>query len=336
AEHHADRLLENGVVYFNSDSNTRGWLNAAGSHSLERFIAEVARDVPDPQRGTSVLLAAAERRRAAEESESESESEAESESVAEAEADSVSVSGALGAFELGALGSGSDYTAFLDHLGLASVHMSYGGDAPAGIYHSKYDSFDHYRRFQDTTFQFGVAEAQTLATAVLRMADAPVLPFEFLRVVQTYRDYVDEIEEGAAEDSALAALDLSEVRAALDALDRAATRYELAFDEVRTMPADWATRNRAALEEVNRLLFTTERALTDEAGLPGREWFHHLLYAPGFYTGYGVKTMPGIREAVEDVPDLGVARRQTERVVAALTEYAARVEAAAMGLEELL
>jgi N-acetylated-alpha-linked acidic dipeptidase len=304
-EHHRAALDQSGVAYFNSDSNSKGWLNAGGSHSLERFMEEVARDIHDPERGVSVLEAQL-ARRAATSTDTATERR----------------------FRLDALGSGSDWTVFLDHLGMAAVHANYGGDGPSGIYHSAYDSFDFYARFKDPTWRFGVAQAQTLATMVVRMADAPVLPFEYGSAVQTYRGYVDEIEKRAAADPRMNGLDLRAVRAALDRLERVAEAHERVVGELaRTSSAALAAR-RDALGEANAVLYRAERRLSDDAGLPDRPWFRNLVYAPGFYTGYGVKTMPGIREAVEDLPDLAVAQREAARVAAALDAYAAEVERA--------
>ena len=320
AEKHREELRAHGVAYFNTDSNNRGWLQVGGSHSLQTFMTEVARDIRDPQRGMSVLEAWFERRRE----------------------DGDTIPGRPMPvrpdtfFEISALGSGSDYTAFLDHLGLAAVNAGYGGDSHSGVYHSIYDTFAHYERFGDTTFQFGVANAQTLTTALLRMADAPVLPFEFTNAARTYARYVREIEERAGEDPALAALDLSGVHAAVVRLTEAADRYEQALSGLDGMSESKMRSRRGELEEANRLIYQTERMLTDPDGLEGREWFRHLLYAPGFFTGYGVKTMPGIREAVEDVPDVDVAQREAARVEAALRRYADQVDEAGRALERAL
>jgi len=306
-EKHLPDLADNAVVYINSDTNNRGWLNPSGSHSLELFVEQLARDIRDPDSGNSVLEARLERQRSRDTTHVDT------------------------LFAIGALGSGSDYTAFLDHAGVAALSLSYGGGAQAGIYHSNYDSFYHYTHFMDTTFAYGVAEAQTLATAALRLADAPVLPFEFTRVAKTYREYMKEIEKGAASKPALAGLDLTAVGRALDQLDDAAAAWERAYTRVDPLTVAAVAQRPEAFGELNRLLYTTERTLVDSAGLPERAWFRHLLYAPGFYTGYGVKTMPGIREAVEDVPDLAVAQRETARAAAALEAYAAQVmDAAAM------
>jgi N-acetylated-alpha-linked acidic dipeptidase len=310
-EKHLPELDEGGVVYINSDTNNRGWLNPSGSHSLELFVEQLARDIRDPDSGNSVLEARLERQRSTNPSDPDT------------------------TFSIGALGSGSDYTAFLDHAGMAALHVAYGGGAQAGIYHSKYDTFDHYTRFMDTTFAYGVAEAQTLATAALRLADSPVLPFEFTRVATTYRGYAEEIENGAAQNPLLESLDLTAVHLALDQLDEAAAAWESAYAGVRSITENDVAQRPEAFAELNRLLYTTERRLSDPAGLPEREWFRHLIYAPGFYTGYGVKTMPGIREVVEDVPDLAVARTQAARVAAAVEAYAAQVRMAAELLDRM-
>jgi N-acetylated-alpha-linked acidic dipeptidase len=239
-------------------------------------------------------------------------------------------------FSVGALGSGSDYTAFIDHLGVPSMNLSYGGEQNAGIYHSVYDSYGFYRRFLDPDFHYEALEAQTMVTALLRLADAPVLPFEFTRPARTYRRYAEEIAKEAKDSTATASLDLSPVTAALDRLDRAAARYEKVYARVPAASSAELQRRWRALEPVNRTLYRAEQRLTSPEGLPRRDWFRHLVYAPGFYTGYGVKTMPGIREAVEDVPDGSVAQAQAARVAAALQAYAGQVEQAADALERAL
>lgn len=348
AEKHQDDLRAKAIAYLNSDTNGKGWLNVAGSHSLEAFMREVARDITDPQRKMSVLDASLARRRArasapdtgaaVRDSTRTPADSVRADSVRRARAQRASAADSAPdtSYTIGALGSGSDYTAFLDYLGLASLNISYGGDGDDGIYHSIYDSFDFYTRFKDTSFVFGVAEAQTTGTTMLRLSEAAVLPFEFSAVVRTYRRYVDEIEKAARKNDTTRALVLTPVREALDRLERASNRHSAAVARVTKASSSSLLRNRSALDEANRLLFQTERALTDTAGLPGRPWFRHLLYAPGFYTGYGVKTMPGIREAVEDRPNLSVARREMSRVVAAIDRYSAQVSRATDLLERAL
>jgi N-acetylated-alpha-linked acidic dipeptidase len=336
AEKYRDELKRNAVLYLNSDTNGRGWLSAGGSHSLQTFVTEIARDIRDPRTGQSVLDRWLERRLGR---------QAVTNATMAARADSsqgapVAIASDAPArpdtlFALDALGSGSDYTAFLDHVGLPSLHLSYGGESQAGIYHSVYDTYDFYRRFHDTTFVYGVAEAQTTGTLMLRLADATVLPFEFGNAVRTYRRYVTEIEFQARRNDALKGLDLARVRTSLEKLEQAAQQFETAMGAVLQLPPDKLRDRRRELGAINRLLFQTEQALTHEAGLPDRPWFRHLIYAPGFYTGYGVKTMPGIREAVEDRPNLETANREAARVAVALADYAARVSHAAAQLRGL-
>ena len=348
AEKYQDELRGKAVAYLNSDTNGRGWLGVAGSHSLEAFMHEVARDIRDPQRKVSVLEASLARKKS---QSAAPDTGAVRRDSTRTPADSVRADSirrmvtqgritadqaADTAFTIGALGSGSDYTAFLDHLGLPSLNISYGGDGDAGIYHSIYDSFDFYTRFMDTSFVFGVAEAQTTGTTILRLSESPVLPFEFGRVVRTYRRYVDEIEKAAKKNDTTRTLVLTPVRVALDRLESAANRHTSAMARLTRASSAALRDKRASIDEANRLLFLTERALTDTTGLPGRPWFRHLIYAPGFYTGYGVKTMPGIREAVEDRPNAGVARQEMARVVAALDRYSAQVGRASELLERVV
>ena len=174
-----------------------------------------------------------------------------------------------------------------------------------------------------------------MTTVLLRTADAPVLPFEFGGAARTWRRYVDEIGKLATKNDTTKGLDLGAVRAALSRVDTAAAAYESALGRLDGLTPAQITARRAALGAVNLQLARTEQVLADSAGLPRRPWFRHLLYAPGFYTGYGVKTMPGIREAVEQQRS---AEAQTEaaRVAAALDRYAAAVTRAAGALDAAL
>jgi len=313
AERHAAELEQKAVVYYNSDTNDKGWLGASGSHSLELFMEQVARDVRDPATGKTVLTALLDHERA------------------ESHDDST----AGKSFRLGALGSGSDYSAFIDHLAVPSVSTGFGGATPSGIYHSIYDSYTFYDRFLDSGFAYGVTEAQTMATAVLRMADAPLLPYEFSRAAGTYHRYADEIAKEAKKKPETAALDLSGVQAALTRLDSAAAEYGRVSAQADSVPSAILGRRRPALFSINQSLARAERALSDTSGLLRRPWYRHLLYAPGFYTGYGVKTMPGIREGV-DQGKLAEAQSEAARVAAALERYAAVIHQAAQALQTVL
>ena len=323
AEQHQDELRTRGVVYFNGDALAAGWLGASGSHSLQEFVREVARDVPAPMGKGSALDAAQEHSH-----EEEADRPRGRGRGADQEAPDT-------AFSIAALGSGSDYTAFIDHVTMPAVDFGYGGAAHGGIYHSIYDSYTFFLRFLDSTLASEVAQARTVGTAVLRMADAPVLPFEFRDAARTYGRYADEIARLAARNDTTRGLDLGPLRGAIARLDSAAGRFDTAMAALDAATPQRLAARRAALGRANQLIYGTEQALGDTAGLPRRPWFRHLIYAPGFYTGYGVKTMPGIREAVEQ-KHLAEAQEQAARVTAAVLRLADAVDRASQALADAL
>jgi N-acetylated-alpha-linked acidic dipeptidase len=262
---------------------------------------------------------------------------------------------------ISALGSGSDYSPFLQHAGIASLNLGFGGQSQSdGVYHSIYDDFYYFSTYIDPDFAYGRALAQTIGTAVLRLADADLLPFEFTNLADTVQTYLRElqallrtqqddvrernrqIEEGvfAAIDNpsrplkapvveAVApALNFAPLENASVALTAAADRYKKALDASRGKLTPDVTR------QVNAKLISSERQLTDAAGLRGREWYRHLLYAPGFYTGYSVKTIPGVREGIEQKQYVE-ADAEIVRAAAAIQRVADLVSAAARDLESL-
>lgn len=336
-EAHADELRTKAVAYFNTDTNGRGYLGMEGSHSLERFINEVAQDITDPETGLTVWKRA--QLRQIQESNQKDRQEARQ------RAD----------LRIGALGSGSDFTPFLQHIGIASLNLGYGGEDGGGIYHSVYDDFHWFTTFSDSSFVYGRALAQTVGTGVIRLADAPMLPFEFRNQAETFGGYVDElkallkerqesvrernqqIEEGvpaASEDprQPRARPDTLEVPPFLNfaplenAIERL-TRSAGHFEDMHQKLGD-SLGTGVDFSRVNALLIRTERTLTDSAGLPSRPWFQHQIYAPGFYTGYGVKTMPGVREAIEQ-RQWDEAQRQIARVSAVFLAEAELLDQAA-------
>jgi N-acetylated-alpha-linked acidic dipeptidase len=226
-----------------------------------------------------------------------------------------------GDLPIAAMGSGSDYTAFIDHLQIASLDLGFGGEGGGGVYHSAYDTFHWYTNFSDKDFAYGAALSRTIGTVILRLANADVLPFEFTATARTLKTYVDDIDKARATVAGAPALDLAPLRKALDRLERAAVAYNKAAAGERA-----TSLSPARLAELNRLLYTSERAFRHEAGLPRRPWFKHLVYAPGFYTGYGVKTLPGIREGVE--------QKQWDEAKAFVTIVAAAVDKLAAQVEE--
>jgi N-acetylated-alpha-linked acidic dipeptidase len=250
-----------------------------GSHSLETFVNGVARDIPDP-RGSGGSVFDAKRARMLEQASDEA---------------TRSAIKARSVLQLDALGSGSDYTAFLDFLQVATLDLSFGGDSPGGVYHSIYDSYYWFTHFSDGDFTYSAALSRVTGTVLLRLADADVLPFEFRGTATALRQYVDEI---AKMPGVSGKIDLAPLRSALTKLDSAAGSYEKALGHLDRL-GNAGDGGRTQLATLNETLYRTERAFRHEAGLPKRDWFKHLVYAPGLYTGYGVKTLPGIREGIE-------------------------------------
>jgi N-acetylated-alpha-linked acidic dipeptidase len=333
AETHAKELQQHAVAYINSDGNGRGTMAAEGSHSLENFVNGVMKDIIDPETKMTVW----QRKHLAD--------------ISRAPAERKAALRSRPDMRLPALGSGSDYTVFTDHLGVASLNLSYGGEDPGGgQYHSIYDDFYYYTHFMDTDFAYGKALAQTAGTMVMRLADAEVLPFRFTNFADTIHTYITEIKKVAddqrneirernteIEDGTFAALkdpkrkmnpptrqpvppyfNFAPLDNAADELTRAADVWEKAI----TAAGDKAPAS------VNAKLIQSERTLIDAAGLPNRPWFENLIYAPGFYTGYGVKTIPGVREAIEQKRSQEV-DQQMIRVARALQNEADLLDAAA-------
>jgi len=306
AEKNAKELTTGAVAYINSDSTGVGWLSASGSHSLQAFVNDVMRDVEDPKRPGKTLFTASLDRRIDQE---------------KTELGRAQLRRA-GDLPIDALGSGSDYTAFLDHLQVASLDFGFGGEGGGGVYHSAYDSVYWYTHFSDKDFAYGAALSRTIGTVILRLANADVLPFEFTATARTLGTYVDEIDKARAAMAGAPPIDLAPVRKAVERLEKAATAYNKAASGERA--SGLAPEK---LAELNRLLYTSERAFRHEAGLPKRPWFKHLAYAPGFYTGYGVKTLPGIREGIEQ-KQWDEARSFVPVVAAAVERLADQVERA--------
>ena len=343
-ETHADELRAKAAVYVNTDSNTRGFLNLGGSHSLERFVNEVARDVQDPETKLSVRERLKANRIVTGDEASRKELRDRND------------------LRIEALGSGSDFTPFLQHLGIACLNLGYGGEGEGGSYHSIYDSFDYYTRFCDPNFTYGIVLAQTCGRVVLRLADSEVLPLEFSNFADTMSKYVSEvshlaedlrsnttrtnnwIREGFLKNSADPTHTYVEPKPQPDVpfinfaplLNAAASLRESAhlFEEAQSHaekhphPADAET-----IARLNQALARLEQALTSPAGLPRRPWYQHLVYAPGFYTGYAVKTLPGVREALEQ-RQWAEAEDQIRKAAAAVEKYSAELRGAANLLEK--
>ena len=353
AETHADELREHAAVYINSDGNGRGVLNMGGSHSLEQFINGIARDIEDPESKMTVWQRAQLSKIArAKSADDPNDDAAESRKELRQRTD----------LRIDALGSGTDYTAFLDHLGIATLDLSYDGEDEEGIYHSIYDDFYWYTHFSDTDFVYGRALAQTVGTSVMRLADAEVLPFDFVNLADTVEMYTRnlqkllaakqeeigernrELEEGMfqatfdprrptvapAREEVPPHLNFAPMQNAADSLTRSAKHYQQALSQKQASLEEDAFAPR--LGALNRALIESERRLTNAEGLPRRPWYKHLLYGPGVYTGYGVKTVPGVREGIEQ-KRYAEAEQEIVRVSKALEDESALIESAARELE---
>src|SRR5437763_1079243 len=346
AETHADELREHDAVYINTDGNGRGFLGMGGSHTLEKFINGIAKDIQDPEKKISVW----QRARANDIVESKSDDDRK-EIRQRADA------------RIFALGSGSDYTVFIDHLGIASLSLGYGGEDDGGIYHSIYDDFYWYTHFSDTDFSYGRALSQTVGTAVMRLADADVLPYDFEAFADTIHKYSDELQKllkqkqdeiteqnKELQDGDLVAnadpkkryvppvfeevpphLNFAPLLNASDSLTRSAEHYQKALEAATKN--DGLTLGQVSIQSLNAKLIQSERKLTSGDGLPGRPWFKHMIYAPGFYTGYGVKTIPGVREAIEQ-KKWKEAEQQIAIVSAVLQDEVSLIDSASDELEK--
>ncbi|KAA9039537.1 M28 family peptidase [Ginsengibacter hankyongi] len=305
-EEHEKELQKKAVVYINTDDYERGFLFVEGSHALEPLMDEISKTVVDPETNVSVF----ERRK-------------DHDAISAGSADATKKILDEKELKLGAMGSGSDYSSFIQHAGIPALNLGYGGEGGGGEYHSIYDSYYDFTKFKDPGFQYGVALAETAGHAVLRIANADVLPFDFTHLYKTISGYSDELmallkttresteienqlinsgDYKVGEDptkkynipvakSEVPFLDFSPLQNALTQLKKNTDILEAAYqDKIKTNNVS---------ESFNQSLYRAEQQLLTETGLPRRAWYKHTIYAPGFYTGYGVKTMPGIREAIE-------------------------------------
>ena len=343
-ETHAAELKTKAVLYVNSDVNARGFLSAEGSHALQHFASEAARDVKDPETGVSILARALAARRL-----TGYESGAQAEGANHPNND----------LQLGALGSGSDYTPFLQHLGVNSLDLAFGGESDYGVYHSAYDSFDHYRRFVDPGFEYGVALAKVAGRVMLRAAQADLIPARESDFAASVAGFTEELHKladsmraksrelgklldddvfklAANPDKPRAApprvdevpyLNFSELDNAVAKLEQSAKAFDKEYARLDTADSG---RDVAERERINSMLVVLEQTLTTPHGLPGREWYQHMVYAPGMHTGYGVKTLPGIREAIEE-RRWDEANQYVGVVSRALNAYSSAMDAAVAG-----
>jgi N-acetylated-alpha-linked acidic dipeptidase len=348
AETHADELKAKAVLYVNTDENTRGLLGVQASYSTQRLIDQTAADVKDPETGASVRDRAVAGLQVRGLADGATEDEKRVAKAAETGPD----------LPIGPMGSGSDYTPFVQHLGVASINLTYAGEGEQqGVYHSHYDTFEHYSRFGDPGLRYGVVLAETGGRLVLRTADADVAPFQFGDLAADVAENLDELHKLVGtmrersttvdrlldqnafalaadptkasapppRDDGVPTIDFGPLDAAVARLKTSAAAYDAAL-------AGAGSLSPATQAKLDATLIGVEHALTDPQGLPGRPWYQHLIYAPGLLTGYGAKTLPGVREALEG-------RRWAEagefigRTAKAIDAAADRIDAAAAILQ---
>ncbi len=348
-ETHGDELQKHAVAYINSDTNGRGYFYAGGSHDLQHLINDVALDVQDPEKHISVqqrarLLRISRAPNAEDRAEIRKSNDV----------------------RIGALGDGSDFASFIDHEGISALNIGYGGENDANAYHSVYDDFSWYTKFMDTDFSYGRVLAQTGGVAVMRLADADLIPYEYNGMAETIGRYVKELEKllkDKQDEITERNLELKEgvftatadphktsvpppakpvppfmnfapLKNGSEAIRKSAERYQSAFAKWQTGGSDLPPQTAAALNEE---LIQIQRAFLTEKGLPERPWFRHQVYAPGAYTGYGAKPIAAVREYMDQekwkeadaqVPVVG---QVLENVAAAIGKAADDLEKAEHG-----
>lgn len=334
AEDHAQELQEKAVAYINTDNSERGFLYAGGSHTLEKFFTQIAYEVEDPQANISL----AQRK---------------------LNQESIEKNDEVTDYKIGALGSGSDYSVFLQHLGIASMNLGFFGQGNGGEYHSIYDNYNFFKKYKDPGFEYGVVLAKVAGKTTLRLANADILPFEFSHFSRTLEGYKKEVEELAEEtrksinlhntwvknkayqsvrdqnniyhttpqkEDEVPDFDFKPLEDALANLKTIAEDYQKAYKDLLKNPEE------NKIKALNDALFKSERQLSIDEGLPNREWFKNLIYAPGYYTGYGVKTLPGVRESIEE-KHFDQVDPEIQKLGKTLSEFNAHIEALIKSLQ---
>ena len=345
-ETHREDLQKHGVAYVNSDGNDRGFFDAGGSHDLERLINDIARGIPDPEKDMSIW----QRTRLNDISKAKSQ---EDKDKIRKRAD----------LRIGTLGDGSDYTPFLDFVGVSALDISFGGEADADAYHSIYDDFYWYTHFVDPEFAYGRALAQTGGTTVMRLANADLIPYEYTGVADNIGKYVTDLEKllkDKQEEITERNLELSEglftavadpqkksvpppkeivppfmnfapLKNGVESIKKSAERYQAALAKAQ---ADGSPAlPQPVLDSVNASLMKIQRTFLTELGLPRRPWFKHAIYAPGAYTGYGAKPLAAVREYMDE-KKWEEAEAQVAPLGKVLQNVAAAIDSASEQLEK--
>jgi N-acetylated-alpha-linked acidic dipeptidase len=344
-ETHLDELRKHAVAYINSDTNERGYFLPGGTQDLQNFISEVARDVQDPETLMSVFQR--------------------SHLFSISKAKDAEERGDLrkrGDLVVKALGDGSDYTAFQDFAGISTLSVEFGDEDDGNQYHSIYDDFYWYTEFVDKDFAYGRALSQTAGTAIMRMADADLLPLDFsaqadaidkyeIELEKLVKDKQDEFKERNLElkEGVFAAtrdprrpllpppgetvppyINLAPMKNAIALLKKSAERYSAALADFRAKGSPVLPPQ--TLESVNADLLRVSRLFLNQNGLPERPWFKNQIYAPGAYTGYGAKPIAAVREYMDE-KKWHEAEGQVPQVAQVIENVAAGIDKAAQTFE---
>jgi N-acetylated-alpha-linked acidic dipeptidase len=343
-EMHMPELQDHAVAYINSDSNGRGFWRASGSHDLENFINDVARDINDPEKNISVWQRAKLAR------------------IASGNAEERGELRKRANLRIRALGDGSDYAPFLDHAGVSALNLGFGGEGDGDSYHSIYDDFAWYSKFMDPDFVYGRLLAQTAGTAMMRLADADFVPYDYTAMADTISRYESELEKQLKDKQDDATerntqlkegvftavadpkktsipppkeevppfMNFAPLKNALEPLKQSADRYAAAVGKLDDAALATLTPNQ--LNQIDADLLRIQRAFLTEKGLPERPWFKHQVYAPGAYTGYGAKPIAAVREYM-DAKKWKEAEAQVPMVADVLTNVTAAINHAAGDVE---
>ena len=296
-EENANELKQKAVVYLNMDAAVSGEnFGASSVPSMWKLIRAATRDVSDPKTGKTIYQQWQDRTR-------DNNPDAE---LAEAGTGSDT---RIAEARIGALGSGSDFTPFLQHLGIPSSDMGFGGDY--GVYHSAYDDFYWMTHFGDPTFMYHVTAARLWGTIAMRLADSAGLPLDYRDYATQVRDFFTESMKTARQRKLTNGIDEKQMEDAIDAFASEADKTERARQEAI------AQSRGARLQRINDALIAVERDLTDARGLRGRNWYTHQIYAPGTYTGYAAQPLPDFRQALDDRNSVNAAEALA-RIVEAL------------------
>jgi len=283
--------LEHAVAYFNTDVAVAGAdFSASAVPSLKQFLRELTRSVPSPLGGTVYQ---------------------------QWRISSVGASDAQSApgeeIHVGDLGSGSDFTPFFQHIGVPSTDI--GSNGPYGVYHSAFDNYAWYTLNADPNFVYLQEMARVLGLEALRMADADVLPYDYVAYAGVISSSIEAAKKKAT-DAGLNAVGFGPAEAAATCFSAAAERAH-GLQIVAT----------GDLAKLNLALRQAEAGLISEQGLPNRPWYKHTIYAPGEFTGYSAVVIPGVNEAL-DARDVKLAMQQLTVLTQALTRAAQALEGA--------